>query len=233
MNRDWLRCAVSILVFAALGQTPPPAAAQAAPVAQVTYQDNFSNPNSGWPQQSGDPLGARLGYGTGEYFLTKLAGSGGAVSAGRRLDPITQPEIEIDARLMPPTENAFVFLLVRFDDTDAIYRFDVHPRASSFRLTRSVADEITPLIPRTHASAIQADAATNRLGIRIRDGEVVVRVNGQDVGRVLAPSEPAGRYGIGVGHMLDGQAEARFSNLVVTGTVRQAPPAVATGGAGR
>lgn len=233
MHTNWLRGAARIMVFAVLALTPPQAAAQGAPGMQSTYRDDFSNPSSGWPQQSGDPSGVLIGYGNGEYFLTKPAGSGSSVSVGRRLDPITQPEIEIDARLMPPADNAFVFLLVRFDETDEIYRFDVHPPDGSFRLTRFFADQITAVIPRTHASAIRADTATNRLGMRVRGGEIVVLVNGRELGRAQAPSGREGRFGMGVGHMLDGQVEARFSNLLITGTARQAPPPVATGGSGR
>ncbi|HZR98721.1 MAG TPA: hypothetical protein VFE37_08445 [Chloroflexota bacterium] len=181
----------------------------------VLLRDDFSDPNSGWPQQSSDPSRRRVGYENGEYRIVRVAGSGGSplvFSSERFGDAL----IEIDARLAPPTENAYVYLDFRRQDDGSHYSFMVDPNDSTFTLRRNTADDGTALIPWTSAPAIQGGTARNRLGVRARGAELIVYVNGQEVGRAQDGTLREGTLAFGVGSLNDGPADGRFGNLLVS-----------------
>jgi hypothetical protein len=213
-----------------LVSTPGPAeslaplfSAEGAPVAPVApagpavlFRDDFSNPNSGWPVQASDPSSRRVGYQGGEYFVVKVAGSGGApfVTRSERFGDF---QMEIDARLVAPTTDAYLYLDFRRQDNDDHYTFVVDPNDSTFLLRRNVGPGGTNLIGWTHHPAIQPGTQRNRIGVRAQGPTIVLLVNGQEVGRAQDAALREGTIAFGVGNLDDGPAEGRFGNLVVTG----------------
>src|SRR5205085_8179949 len=85
------------------------AAAVANAPGSVLLSDDFSNPNSGWPRQSSDPASRRVGYDGGEYVVAKVAGTSGAPLV-TRAERFGDFQAQLDARLMPPTDGAYLFL---------------------------------------------------------------------------------------------------------------------------
>jgi hypothetical protein len=190
---------------------PPPAPAGPA----VLFQDNFSNPNSGWPQQASDPTTRRVGYGSGDYFVVKLPGSGGAPFV-TRAERFRDFQMEVDARLVPPTTDAYLYLDFRRQPNDDHYTFVVDPNDSTFLLRRNVGPSGSNLIGWTEHRAIRQAGAPNRIGVRVEGPSIVLLVNGQEVGRAQDGALQEGTIAFGVGSLSDGPAEGRFSNLVVT-----------------
>jgi len=197
---------------------PPATGAGPAPGpggARVLFRDDFTDPNSGWPRQASDPTTRRVGYVNGEYVVAKLPGSGGSPFVTRS-ERFADFFVELDARLAPPTDDAYLYLDFRRQPNGDHYSFVVDPNDSTFLLARSVGGSFTTLIGWTAAPAIQPGPARNRLGVRARGPEIVLFVNGQEVGRVRDDTLQEGTLAFGVGSLSDGGAEGYFSNLVVT-----------------
>jgi hypothetical protein len=194
---------------------PPPAAAPGGP-GRILLRDDFSDPNSGWNQGS-DPANWRLSYEGGEYVAIKMAGSYGAwVMGGHTRGSFRDFQIEVDARLAEATPGAYLFVAFRSQDLNNWYSFAVNPINRLFGLYRGVSGNSTPIITERSAPAINGGTARNRLAVRARGPEIVLLVNGQEVGRTRDDTRLEGSFGLGAGSTSGGRSEARFSNLIVT-----------------
>jgi hypothetical protein len=188
--------------------------APGAGAARVLLRDDFTDPSSGFPLESRDPTARQLGYLNGEYRVARLAGSGGEAFVAYP-ETFADFQAEIDARLEPPTENAYVFLDFRRQENGDYYSFLVDPNAGRFLLLRHTSDD-RRLIDWTAAAAIRPGAATNRLGVRARGSTIVLLLDGTEVGRAQDDSLREGWVGFGVGSLADARAEGRFGHLLVT-----------------
>lgn len=182
---------------------------------RVLFRDDFSDPTSGWPRESENPAIRRLGYEGGEYLIARIAGSGSSpfVSTAVRFDDCW---IELDARLSPPAQGAYVYLDFRRQPNGGRYSFVVDPNGHRFLLRRYDGQGGADLLPWTPAAAINGDTARNRLGVRVSGSDIVLLINGQEVGRTRDSTYAEGQIAFGVGHFQDGPAEAHFGNLIVT-----------------
>jgi hypothetical protein len=197
---------------------PPPSGGSgpSAPTARVLLQDDFSNPNSGWPERASDPTTRRVGYENGEYVVAALGSTSGFPTVFRS-ERYGNFQVELDARIVSPPLGAVVFLDFRRQDNGDHYSFIVDPSDSTFLLARIMGGSSTRLLDWTAAPAIAGGTARNRLGVRAQGPELVLLVNGQEVGRARDDALREGMVAFGVGNTNDGPAEARFDNLVVTG----------------
>jgi hypothetical protein len=181
----------------------------------VLLSDDFTNPNSGWPRQSSDPTSRRVGYDGGEYVVAKMAGSSGAplVTRAERFGDFLA---QLDARLVPPTDGAYLFLDFRRQENGDHYSFVVDPNDSTFLVQRNVGSGSEALINWTTAPAIQGGGARNRIGVRAVGAQLTFLVNGQEVGSATDDRLREGSIAFGVGSLSDAAAEGRFGNLLVS-----------------
>ena len=193
----------------------PDSSADPAAPARVLFSDDFRNPNSGWPAASSDPASRRVGYDAGEYVVAKVAGADGAPMV-TRAERFGDFQVEIDARLSPPTSGGYVFLEFRRHDGSHYYSFAVDPEDGAFIVLRYQGTASHVLIPWTETPAILGGGATNRLAVRARGPELTFSINGQEVGSTRDEAILEGAIAFGVGNVRDGAAEGRFSNLVVS-----------------
>jgi hypothetical protein len=193
-----------------------PPAATAPSLGRVLYADDFANPNSGWPREASDSRTRRVGYGAGEYYVARLVGSGGSPYV-TRAERYADFQVEMDARLVEPTDDGYVLLDFRRQDNGDHYAFAVAPDDGAFTLRRNTERDGTTIVGWTRNPAIQTGTAWNHLAVRAQGSEIVLLVNGQEVGRAEDTSLREGSLGFGVGHFADRPAEARFRNLIVVG----------------
>jgi hypothetical protein len=183
--------------------------------ASVVLQDDFGNTNSGWPRQSSDPSTRRVGYVEGEYSIVKVVNSQGAPFVSRDVD-VADFLWEVDARLVAPTTNVYVYLDFRRQENGDHYSYVVDPNDSTFRVERTAGDTRRELLPWTKAPAIRQGTDLNRLGVRAEGPSIVLLVNGEEVGRLTDDTLGAGAIAFGIGNFQNGAADGRFDNLVVT-----------------
>jgi hypothetical protein len=123
---------------------------------------------------------------------------------------------ELDARLLAPTTDVYVYLDFRRQENGDHYSYVVDPNDSTFRLERTTGDSRRELLPWTKNAAIREGTARNRLGVRAEGPEIVLLANGEEVGRLRDEALTAGAIGFGIGNFRNGAADGRFDNLVVT-----------------
>jgi hypothetical protein len=181
----------------------------------ILVQDDFSDPNSGWPRQSSDLATRRIGYVDGEYSIVKVANSPGApfVSRGSQLGDFLW---EIDVRLQPPTESAYVFLDFRRQENGDHYSFILDPNDGTFKLDCELGQGRDEVLRWTPSAAIRRGAALNRVGVRAEGGTLTLLANGEEVAHAQDERLHDGGIAFGVSHFRNGGADARFDNLLVT-----------------
>ena len=181
----------------------------------VLYRDDFTLPGRRWRRRWNESAIDPLAYESGEYALRVTAESDRTQAVWNRL-PFSDFQAELDARLTPPVENAAVFLDVRIQPDDDRYRFSVDPSSGRFALHWVRTPEAIPMIESTPSPAINGGAAVNRLAVRVAGAEIVLLVNGVEVGRAHDPRYREGRIGFGLASPHGQPTEVRFSNLLVT-----------------
>lgn len=188
----------------------------------VLFQDNFSNPDSGWK-------GGNVGnYAYGEYrLLTTVEGVGSEHAVHNQ--QFSDFTARLDARIDRPTTGVYLYLGFRFRDQpqgSEGYVFVVTPDASSFRLERWQPGESgtirTRLIDETRTPAILTGTDWNRLVVRVVESDITLLVNGQVVGQAHDETVQSGALALGVGKQANAvrfaAGDARFANLVVSAT---------------
>jgi hypothetical protein len=188
----------------------PPAPSVASAPGRVLLRDDFSDPNSGWPQSPS----STQGYRGGEYGVGGSAYGGFAIHAARFSDFLA----EVDAHLMPGSDGAAVYVDFRIQDSGPYYSFGVVPDQGTFYLTSHAmrGGSFQFLISPTPSAVINRGTATNRLGVRAEGPNFTLLVNGQEVGRARDDAWREGRLAIGVVKLTPEPVAARFGNLVVT-----------------
>jgi hypothetical protein len=183
---------------------------------RAILRDDFSVPSGYWP--GGADAKARFGYQGGEYSLAKLDGT----HQSAVLFPVLAPgdyKVEVDARVMPPMGGAQVGVEFTIPSLAGDYRYLVEPTEGTFLLERHVGNVWAPIIEWTQATAIRRGLAVNRLSVRATRAEIVLHANGEEIARVaVGPDDPGAGFGFImaiVDQRDDGEAEARFSRLVV------------------
>jgi hypothetical protein len=184
---------------------------------RVIVRDDFSVPSGYWP--GGADSKTRYGYQDREYSLTKLAGTHQPALLFPPVMPPHDFEAELEARATPSIEGVRLGLEFTIPSLASDYKYLVEPAAGMFLLQRYHENTWNPMIDWTQATAIHRSPAVNRLSVRATRSEIVLYANGEEIARVaVGPDAP----GAGVGFLMaivdhrdDGEAEARFSRLVV------------------
>ena len=175
-------------------------------VAQL--QDDFGNPNSGWPVAS-DAI-ASLGYESGEYrILVKQADYIVRVGPGT---PVSDFQCEADARNAAHLNGSYG---IYFGSGDAgFYLYDV--AYGQFRLLRYErwTNNWATLIAPTQHSAIRTGNQTNRLKVVRQGAWITLYANGVQVGQAMDGTFGQGTVGIAAGGIADNY-DARSDNFLL------------------
>jgi hypothetical protein len=183
--------------------------------------DDFSNPDSGWPQL--DTAQVTMDYLNGEYrIFSKVApGVYGAVAP---FPGYENYRVEADAHFnAPPTDGLYGLMfgvVTQGTEVTQFYLFTVEPDEQEFRLFRRETDGgYTPLIDSTFSMAIRPSTETNRL-TAVRNGEqITLAVNGNTLGTWTDNVITGPTYtGLALSpRSANPQADGRFDNFHVYG----------------
>ncbi len=170
------------------------------------FEDDFSNPASGWAIESGD--GYALGYTSGQYFI-KI--SQDWIAWAVRDFGVTDYRLQVDAKaysnaaggavgVMFDANNAGFLLFVISDGWYSVWSVDWDTWTWS------------PVIPWVSNPAINPGLQTNRMGIERRGRDISLYVNDQLLGAL--PDWTYQGTGIGmVSEAWSGSFEGRFDNF--------------------
>jgi pSer/pThr/pTyr-binding forkhead associated (FHA) protein len=172
---------VGITLFALLrlgredGQLPGTAAIaldQTADGFTLVYEDDFSDPSSGW-DDAFDRYTTKQ-YGNNKYYIDITTSN--LVAWGLANRSVSDFRLEVDAaQEMGPNNNGYG-ILFRFQDRDNFYRFDISGDGF-FLLSKFHAGEWVTLVPWTASSAINVGQTANRIIVEAVGSQIRVYAN--------------------------------------------------------
>jgi len=179
---------------------------------QLPWNDDFSDPASGWHAQS--DASADVGYSDGVMrILVKSSQTLAWASAEREFADF---HLTIDAaQVAGPDDNEYG-VQVRMGDNRHFYRFSVSGDGY-YRVVKLDGEEQTILgNDWTQAEAIQMGKSVNRLEVICRGTSMVFRVNGKLLTQVEDGRYRSGDISLYAGTFFEPDVEIHFDNLSLT-----------------
>jgi hypothetical protein len=175
------------------------------------YQDDFSEPNSGWQQTSEEAY--ENGYENGEYYILVKKSDWSAWVWNENTEVFEDFTIEVDARLVSGSEQSSYGIIFRWVSGGGFYRFLVS--GSGYYSVGAKTDNVwTELHPCTESAFIKRGNSTNHLQVVCRGSEIGVWVNGYYLTTVIDDSLAAGWVGMIVS-TTDPNTRVAFDNIIV------------------
>ena len=172
----------------------------------VQREDDFSNPDSGWPVESDDI--AQVGYTSGEYrILAKKPGY--VITAGPSL-PVADFRCQVDARNAAHIDGAYGIAFAASDTGFYLYEVGY----GQFRLERYQrwGGTWTTLIPQQQHPAIHQGKLPNQLAVIRRGTTITLFVNGVQVAAVSDAALGAGNVELAAAGA-NANYDVRFDNF--------------------
>ena len=176
----------------------------------LLYSDDFSDPESGWGEisvEAGDSA-----YGTG-IFRIEVDSAQWVVwsTAGQDFDDIV---VEADAWQASGPGDASYGLLVRYEDADHFYRFDIGGD-QQYSVSRSTPEGWVDIVDWTESQAILPNRGVNHIEVRCHGPEMSLYVNDEHLVTVEADSFSRGDIGLFGATFDEGGAVLCFDNVKV------------------
>ena len=182
-----------------------------APVSAAMFEDDFSDPSSGWKEETKQE--AEWSYENGGWRV--LVKKGDVIAWGRnaaigRLDDFA---LEIDTRaLSPPGDSAYA-VVFRAEDFDNYYIFSILSAYGKYYIGKYTNKTRSDLKDWTDSSYIQKGTLNNHLKIVCKGAEITVYVNGHELVTVTDYSFLKGDIGLGAVSGPGSKADVLFDNL--------------------
>jgi hypothetical protein len=190
---------VGIILFALLGfgqqegKSPEASATALAGTVEdyeLTYEDDFSNPSSGW-DDAFDRYTTKQ-YGNNKYYIEITTSN--LVAWGLANRNVADFRLEVDAAQEAGPNNNGYGVLFRLQDRDNFYRFDVSGDGF-FLLSKFNSGEWVTLVPWTASSAINVGQAANRLAVEAIGSQIRVYANDSLLAEVEDDTITEGNFG--------------------------------------
>ncbi len=178
----------------------------------VLYQDDFSNPNSGWGQA--DVFLGQAGYANGAYrFKVTSPGVDFWAHPGQFFSFV---RLEVDAAPVPNTPPARMGLVCRLQDERNFYFFVVSSDGYyGIGKTQNGQASFLGMEQMARHEAIHADGQVNRLRADCIAELLIFYVNDTLVGSAMDSDFQRGDVGLLAGSFEEGGVEVLFDNFVV------------------
>lgn len=221
--RDRILLGGALLVLAALAcslpglRTPPPVGGPegGGVKAEVLFQDDFSNPKSGWEAAEYDA--GKVGYGNGYYYVVSY-GNGDTMwgVANRSFSDVV---IEVDATQVsaPSNNNTDYGVICRTADPESGVGYYLLISGDGYYAIAKGTDEgYKWLVDFTESSAIRQGNATNHIRAVCNGSNLSLTVNGVLLAEVEDSEFTSGDIALTATSYESDPAEVHFDNLVVT-----------------
>lgn len=189
------------------GVTPAPVAGLASDYVLV-YEDDFSDPNSGW-DDAFDRHSIKQ-YGNNKYYIELTTSN--LVAWGLANRDVADFRLEVDATQEAGPNNNGFGILFRFQDRDNYYRFDISGEGY-FLVSKFYRGEWTTLVPWTASSALNVGQATNRLMVEAVGNRIRLFANGTEIGQTTDDSLSHGNFGFFANTFTEPNLIVSFDNI--------------------
>lgn len=203
---------LAVLVLASLACNAVSGPAPQNPMMTVLYQDDFSNPDSGWPAQADTEKSAS--YSDGQYLLQAFTSNQDVWAHPG--ESFGDARIEVDAVKSGGTDDNSFGLVCRFVDDENFYFFiissDGYQTIGKYmggNISYLSAEKMQP------SSAINLGTASNHIRADCVGSTLTLYVNNQQVSSVTDNSFSTGDIGLIVGTFDEPNVGILFDNLFV------------------
>jgi hypothetical protein len=178
------------------------------------YQDDFSDPDSGWADTELD--GGRVGYLDGFYYVSSLTkGTLIWVSAGVSLSDVVINVEATQAYAGPDSDNAYgVMCRVQSNDDGYLLRVSGD---GYYSIHKRLGDEYVALVDWATSDVIGQGNSRNDIQAVCDGPRLALIVNGQWLAEASDSTFSEGDVGLVVSTYEEAATEVTFDNLVVTG----------------
>ena len=206
---------------------PPPPTAQPQPSGDVLFQDDFSDPNSGWEEVEFE--NGEVGYRDGYYFAETDLEAG--MVWGTANQSFSDLVLEVDATQVaaPANDKNGYGIMCRIQPNDAGYLMRISGDGY-YAIHRIDEGEFVTLVDWTSSPAINQGNATNRIRA-VCDGPIIALfVNGEFLAETTDTTYTSGDIGLAATTFEENQrTEIHFDDVVVRagregGEARPEPP---------
>jgi hypothetical protein len=183
------------------------------PTSRVLYEDDFSDPNSGWPASADADKAAS--YADGKYLIQAFTASQDVwAHPGEDFSDVT---IEVDATKFSGPDNNDFGIICRFVDDNNFYF--LMASSDGYQVIGKYQDGEASFLSSEQmetTSAVNQGSATNHLRADCVGSTLTLYINGQQVSTVTDTSFTSGDIGLTVGTFDEPNAAVTFDNFVVT-----------------
>lgn len=187
----------------------------AAPQKEVLFQDDFSNPNSGW--EVGEYDDGKVGYGDGYYYVVSYGD--GQTMWGVANRSFVDVAIEVDATQVsgPANNNTDYGVICRTADPESgVGYYLLISGDGLYAIAKGTDAGFEWLVDFTKSSVIRQGNATNHIRAVCQGSRLSLTVNGELLAEVEDAEFTSGDIALTATSYEDTPAEVHFDNLVVT-----------------
>ncbi len=195
--------------------TPPPIGGPAAGTQQVLFQDNFSDPKSGW--EVGDYDTGKVGYGDGYYYVISYGGSKTMWGVANR--SFTDVVIDVDATQVsgPANNNTDYGVICRTADPESGKGYYLLISGDGYyAIAKGTEEGFDWLVDFTESGVIRQGNVSNHICAVCHGSKLSLTVNDVLLVEVEDAEFTSGDIALTATSYEDTPTEVRFDNLVVT-----------------
>lgn len=185
------------------------------PQKEVLFQDDFSNPNSGW--EVGEYDAGKVGYGDGYYYVVSYGGGDTMWGVANR--SFVDVAIEVDATQVsgPANNNTDYGVICRTADPESgVGYYLLISGDGLYAIAKGTDAGFEWLVDFTKSTAIRQGNATNHIRAVCQGSRLSLTVNGTLLAEVEDAEFTSGDIALTATSYEDTPAEVHFDNLVVT-----------------
>lgn len=179
----------------------------------VLFQDDFSNPQSGW--EVGEYDTGKVGYGNGYYYVVSYGDGNTMWGVAHR--SFSDGVIEVDAtQVSGPANNDYGVICRTADPESGVGYYMLISGDGYYAIVKGTDAGFEWLVDFTESSAIRQGNTTNHIRAVCNGSKLSLYVNGQLVGEAEDSEFKSGDIALTATSYESTAVEVRFDNLVVT-----------------